>query len=93
MTESLSAAQEERAFGLRWSIKTSFIDYVRRMPGGKGWVGDGAAPVGSHEILFAPVATEWGPTANGTVERSWIFRGDVRFSGHAGMHYSTVEWW
>jgi hypothetical protein len=90
MTEPSSAAPPELPFGLRWGIKHSFIDYVRRMPDGKGWVGDGAMPIGSHEILYAPEGAEWGPTADGTVERSWTFRGDVRFSGHAGMLFVQV---
>ena len=90
MTDPSPAAPEEPPFGLRWGIKNSFIDYVRRMPDGRGWVGDGAMPIGSHEILYAPEASEWGPTADGTGERTWTFRGDVRFSGHAGMLFVQV---
>ncbi|HEY1134820.1 MAG TPA: HtaA domain-containing protein [Nocardioides sp.] len=72
--------------GLRWGIKASFIDYVRRMPGGKGSISDGAVPVGAAEVLYAldaapPVATLDGAT------RAWAFVGDVRFAGHGGMMF------
>jgi hypothetical protein len=90
MTDPSSAAPAELPFGLRWGIKTSFVDYVRRMPDGKGWLGDGALPVGSHEVLFAPHEAGSRPTQDGTVERFWAFRGDVRFSGHAGMLFVQV---
>jgi hypothetical protein len=90
MTEPSSAAPPEVPFGLRWGIKKSFIDYVRRMPDGKGWVGDGAMPMGSHEILYAPDGAGRRPLDDGTVERFWTFRGDVRFSGHAGMLFVQV---
>jgi hypothetical protein len=76
--------------GLRWGIKTSFIDYVRRMPDGKGWLGEGAVPVGPYEVLFPPQEAGSRPTDDGTVERFWTFRGDVRFSGHAGMLFVQV---
>jgi hypothetical protein len=89
MTEPLPTAPPELPFGLRWGIKNSFVDYVRGLRDGKGWTGDGATPTGSHEILFAPKAAEWGPPG-GIAERSWFFRGDVRFSGHAGMLFVQV---
>ncbi len=73
------------AFGLRWGIKRSFVDYVRRMPDGKGWVGDGALPVGTHEVLYGSDVAGRRTAADGAEERFWAFRGDVRFSGHAGM--------
>jgi hypothetical protein len=87
MTEPSTTAPPEFPYGLRWGIKRSFIDYVRRMPDGRGWVGDGATPLGSHEIVYAPEAAEPG---DGGGARSWTFRGDVRFSGHAGMLFVQV---
>jgi hypothetical protein len=90
MTDSLTAAPPKLGFGLRWGIKQSFVAYVRRMPDGSGWVGDGAVPLESDEVLYAPERAEWGPTADGGFQRSWTFRGDVRFSGHAGMLFVRV---
>jgi hypothetical protein len=85
MTETSSAGAPESAFGLRWSIKRSFVDYVLRMPDGQRWVGDGAVPLGTHEVVYPPRQAGWRPTADGGTERIWSFRGDVRFSGHAGL--------
>ncbi|WP_052337035.1 HtaA domain-containing protein [Nocardioides alkalitolerans] len=76
--------------GLRWGIKTSFIDYVRRMPGGRGTVGEGATPVGSHEMLFALDAAPPPAEATAGAVRAWAFRGDVRFTGHGGMLFVRV---
>lgn len=72
--------------GLRWGIKASFLDYVRRMPGSRGTIGDGAEPVGAAEVLWSlgprpPAATM--PDAT----HAWAFVGDVRFSGHGGMMF------
>ncbi|GAA1948305.1 hypothetical protein GCM10009798_04340 [Nocardioides panacihumi] len=71
------------AHGLRWGIKASFLDYVRRMPDGQGSVGDGAVPVGSGELFY-----EY--DADGSSPDVWSFRGDVRFSGHYGMLFVRV---
>jgi hypothetical protein len=90
MSEPSSVTPPELAFGLRWGIKGSFVEYVRRMPDGKGWVGDGAVPISEHEILYAPERAGWRPTTEGDGERFWAFRGDVRFSGHAGMLFVRV---
>jgi hypothetical protein len=90
MTEPSTAAPPDVPFGLRWGIKSSFIDYVRRMPDGRGWVGDGATPIDTHEIVYAPEAAEWGATGDDSGGRSWAFRGDVRFSGYAGMLFVQV---
>ncbi|MEU6325373.1 HtaA domain-containing protein [Streptomyces sp. NPDC047009] len=69
--------------GLRWGLKKSFVDYVRRMPDGKGSVGAGAVPVGTGDLFYEH-----------DVERSgagvWAFRGDVRFSGYFGMLFVRV---
>ncbi|MFJ3667381.1 HtaA domain-containing protein [Streptomyces sp. NPDC090106] len=69
--------------GLRWGLKKSFLDYVRRMPDGRGSVSDGAVPVGTGDLFYEHDA-----------ERSdagvWAFRGDVRFSGHFGMLFVRV---
>jgi hypothetical protein len=74
--------------GLRWGIKSSFLDYVRRMPDGKGSVGDGAVPVGAGEIFYT-----YDPDGSARVEdgaRTLAFRGDVRFSGHYGMLFVRI---
>ncbi|GAA3382689.1 hypothetical protein GCM10020369_05600 [Cryptosporangium minutisporangium] len=72
-------------FGLRWGIKHSFVDYIRRMPDGQGAVSNGARPVGDYEIVYAPEATGHRPGPDGSSERFWLFNGDVRFAGHFGM--------
>ena len=75
-------------FGLLWGIKRSFIAYVRRMPDGQGSIHDGAVPLGEDTILFPPVP-DAGPAAAGA-DRTWAFRGDVRFRGHGGMLFVRV---
>jgi hypothetical protein len=70
--------------GLRWGIKASFIDYVRRMPDGKGSVGDGAVPVGTGDLFY-----EYDAEAS-TADAVLAFRGDVRFSGHFGMLFVRI---
>ena len=69
--------------GLRWGLKKSFVDYVRRMPDGKGSVGDGAVPVGAGDLFYEHEVA-------GSSDGVWAFRGDVRFSGHFGMLYVRV---
>lgn len=79
---------ERLVHGLRWGIKTTFIEYLRRMPDGRGSVGDGAVPVGTNEIFF-----EFDPTVEPEVEpgqTAWAFRGDVRFTGHYGMLFVRI---
>ncbi|SHN12936.1 HtaA domain-containing protein [Cryptosporangium aurantiacum] len=77
--------EETPPYGLRWAIKRSFVDYVRRMPDGKGFVSAGAFPAGPHDIVFPPEAAGRRTAPDGTAERYWTFHGDVRFSGHFGM--------
>jgi hypothetical protein len=76
--------------GLRWAVKRSFIDYVRRMSDGRASAADGATPVGTHDLLFAPRATAARELPGGAVERVWEFHGDVRFAGHFGMLFVRV---
>jgi hypothetical protein len=83
-------SQPELAFGLRWGIKQSFIDYVRRMPGGRGAAGSGARLVGADEILYEPDPSVPEPAALADGDRFWAFRGDVRFHGHFGMLFVRV---
>lgn len=85
MNEPQAAAPPRPPFGLRWGIKRSFLDYIRRMPDGQGSLADGARAVGEDEILFAPAALQLGSDPDGTATRTWSFRGEVRFSGHFGM--------
>ena len=75
--------------GLRWGIKGSFVDYVRRMPDGKGSVGNGAHPVGTGD-LFYEYDDEASTFATDDRPAVWAFRGDVRFSGHFGMLFVRV---
>lgn len=88
-TENATPAQPRLAPGLRWGIKRSFIDYVRRMPDGKGSVGDGAVPIGTGDLFYEhdEAASRRDPAAPTQI---WAFRGDVRFSGHFGMLFVRV---
>ncbi|MEX5637582.1 HtaA domain-containing protein [Parafrankia sp. FMc2] len=90
MPDASSADSPEAVFGMRWGIKGSFIDYVRQTPDGKGWLGDGAVPVGEYEILFALKETGARPTTASGTERVWAFSGEARFSGHFGMLYVSL---
>ena len=63
--------------GLTWSIKTSFIDYVERMPDGVVSVGDGASRRADGTFHF-PLASSQDPAV---VE----FHGSVTCTGHYGM--------
>lgn len=74
--------------GLHWGIKASFIDYVMRLPDGRGSVSAGAAPSGSQVFVFAPDGP--GFDVREGVVRTLRFRGDVRFSGHAGMLFLRI---
>ena len=90
MTEPSPPASTQPEFGLRWGIKGSFLEYLQRMPDGKGWLGDGAVAVRTNEILFPPEQSGWRPSPDGVPDRFWAFRGDVRFSGHFGMLFVRV---
>lgn len=86
---SQDAAPKGLAHGLRWGLKRSFIDYVRRMPDGRGTVGDGAIPVGPGDLFYEHDAARSTERVSGG---PWVlaFRGDVRFSGHYGMLFVRV---
>jgi Htaa protein len=85
VTEHAAGAPAEPIIGLRWGIKNSFVQYVRRMPDGRAWVGGGAVPVGAYEVVFPPVEAGTRPTEHGAADRFWAFGGDVRFAGHSGL--------
>lgn len=72
-------------FGMLWGIKRSFLAYVRSVPDGQGSIHDGAVPLGGDTILF-PVA-EGESTGD---DRTFAFRGDVRFRAHGGMLFVRV---
>lgn len=74
--------------GLRWGIKASFVDYVRRMPDGKGSVGNGAVPIGAGDLFYSYDAEA--STTRDDGRQIWAFRGDVRFSGHFGMLFVRI---
>ncbi|MDT9592128.1 HtaA domain-containing protein [Nocardioides zeae] len=67
--------------GLRWGIKQSFLEYIARMPDGRGTVSDGATPTEFNEMVFEPDGVE---RSDERVSRL-RFRGDVRFAGHHGF--------
>ena len=90
MTDLSAQAPALPALGLRWGIKTSFLDYVRRMPDGRAWTGEGAVPVSETEILFPPVEAGIRPAGAGVPDRFWAFGGDVRFTGHFGMLFVRI---
>lgn len=71
--------------GLHWAIKRSFVDYIARMPDGRGSVSDGATPLGDNVMVFEPESKH--EVAVGTRLQ---FRGDVRFGGHYGMLFVRI---
>lgn len=74
--------------GLHWGIKSSFLDYVIRLPDGQGSVSAGAAPSELAVFVYEPDGPEF-DVVEGTV-RTLKFRGDVRLSGHAGMLFVRI---
>jgi hypothetical protein len=86
--EEDSAPPSGLVHGLRWGIKRSFIEYVQRMPDGRGWVGDGALPIAPNDIFFQFDA----PNSADSAESAAVlaFTGDVRFTGHYGMLFVRV---
>jgi hypothetical protein len=75
--------------GLRWAVKRSFMDYVRRMPDGRAAVADGAKPVDDDQVLFAPDPSVPPPAED--LDRFWAFSGQVWFDGHAGLLFVQVS--
>ncbi|RIV37953.1 HtaA domain-containing protein [Micromonospora radicis] len=66
--------------GFAWSVKDSFLHYIRGMPDGRVEVSDGAAVTSAGEFYFPLVAVESSP---GTLKLS--FGGEVRFTAHRGL--------
>jgi hypothetical protein len=90
VTEHFAGAPSEPTMGLRWAIKTSFVEYVQRLPDGRGSVGEGAVPVRGNEVVFPPVQSGIRPTEHGAADRFWAFGGDIRFTGHFGMLFVRI---
>jgi hypothetical protein len=78
------------AHGLRWAIKRSFVQYVRGMPDGRGWVGNGALPIGTDEMFFSLDRDNSAPVGAGPASQVWAFAGDVRFTGHFGLLFVRI---
>lgn len=74
--------------GMRWGIKESFVEYVRRMPDGRGSVSSGAIPVGTGDLFYEYDTQASGAATDGRT--IWAFRGDVQFTGHFGMLFVRV---
>jgi hypothetical protein len=84
-------------FGLRWSIKPRFLDYVARTTDGRAYLSDGVVPDGHHEFLFPyeedtpHVASSAAAEASGPpAGQVFAFRGGIVFSAHFGMLYVRV---
>lgn len=74
------------AYGVVWSIKSSFVTYVLGMPDGRASATDGAWPLPDARIVY-----ELDPTVpQEDLGRGWAFRGDVRFAGHFGMLFVRI---
>jgi hypothetical protein len=82
------AGQQE--FGLRWGIKSSFVDYVARMPDGRLSVGGGAEPGQAGGVVFPPIRGARRTTEDNVDERIWEFGGEARFAGHFGMLFVRI---
>lgn len=74
--------------GLEWSIKSSFLDYVLRMPQAEVRVGRGAVPGEAARFVYSWAPAPPGPIA-GQAEH-WAFRGDVQFIAHSGLLYVRI---
>lgn len=75
--------------GLHWGIKTSFLEYISRMPDGRASITDGATFLEGNVAAFEPLPSAE-PADPSTGERTWAFRGDVRFAGHHGMLFVRI---
>ncbi|GAA4743426.1 hypothetical protein GCM10023350_30160 [Nocardioides endophyticus] len=75
--------------GLHWGIKTSFLEYISRMPDGRASITDGATFLEGNVAAFEPLPDAV-PADASPGERTWAFRGDVRFAGHHGMLYVRI---
>ena len=68
--------------GLRWGIKSSFLDYVARTPGSQSSVTSGALTTSKRRYYFPLATNEYDPPSGQEILK---FSGDVRFAGHFGM--------
>jgi hypothetical protein len=85
----MSAGEDSRPLhGLRWGIKRSFTDYVRRVPDGQVWVGEGAFPLDDHEMFFR-LDPDVDPEAAARAGR-WPLSGEVRFTAHGGLLFVRI---
>lgn len=85
MNDSAPAApvQQHANTGLAWGLKSSFLDYLGRMPGSQSVVRNGAGTMPTGEYYFE-LADDSGfdrGSGLGIVK----FRGEVRFAAHHGM--------
>src|ERR1035437_5545925 len=78
------AMSENWLLGLHWGIKKSFLDYVARMPDGRGIFRDGATLADGSIAVFEPDVEAEHPEA-ADADLFLAFHGDVHFSGHFGM--------
>lgn len=79
---------QNRLLGLHWGIKGSFMDYIAAMPDSRATAIDGATPTSSDVLVFEPAI----PTPPKPEDADLVlgFRGDVRFSGHAGLLFVRI---
>jgi hypothetical protein len=75
---------ENWLLGLHWGIKKSFLDYVARMPDGRGIFRDGATLADGSIAVFEPDVEAEQPEA-ADADLFLAFHGDIHFSGHFGM--------
>jgi hypothetical protein len=73
------------AFGLFWSIKRSFVAYIKGMPDGQIALSEGARLGDDLGIVFPPLQSAHRLSQEGSTERVWDFGGSVYFRGHFGL--------
>jgi hypothetical protein len=79
------------AYGLRWGLKRTFIDYLRGMSDGRALIGSGATAINLHEVFYELAMDEsipsiqHAPGAAAQPLEMLAFGGEVHFSGHFGM--------
>jgi hypothetical protein len=72
----------DEGYGLTWTIRRSFLDYLSSLADGRAVLGRGATVSPPHGVTFPPRGAEI-DAATG-IGGAW-FTGDVRFTAHHGL--------
>lgn len=72
--------------GLRWAIKRSFQDYVRRLPDGQAAFDENVTATDGGELVWTTASTSTTEGATQTIK----FAGELRFGGYRGLLFVRV---